>query len=122
MQASLNLAAHPCHAWQRPRATSHSRTAVGNLDASTFVLAVPAGFEPATPRFEVSCSVQLSYGTLSRGEKVFAFRTRLYDAHLIGGVTARELERLLRRAREPRLEVGGIGKQHGHSLVVDAGG
>ena len=27
-------------------------------------LAVPAGFEPATPRFEVSCSIQLSYGTM----------------------------------------------------------
>ena len=26
-------------------------------------LAVAAGFEPATPRFEVSCSIQLSYGT-----------------------------------------------------------
>jgi hypothetical protein len=25
-------------------------------------LAVPAGLEPATPRFEVSCSIQLSYG------------------------------------------------------------
>ena len=28
------------------------------------MLAVPAGFEPATPRFEVSCSIQLSYGTM----------------------------------------------------------
>ena len=33
-------------------------------------LAVPAGFEPATPRFEVSCSIQLSYGTMLMRQEV----------------------------------------------------
>ena len=32
-------------------------------DANAVAVAVGAGFEPATLRFEVSCSIQLSYGT-----------------------------------------------------------
>ena len=38
-------------------------------------LAVPAGFEPATPRFEVSCSIQLSYGTVFTRREGLCVRT-----------------------------------------------
>ena len=40
-------------------------------DALTFVLAVPAGFEPATPRFEVSCSS--SFGGIFGHDASFGF-------------------------------------------------
>ena len=51
-------------------------------------LAVPAGFEPATPRFEVSCSIQLSYGTVvTRREVEGATEARLKC--LLGGLSDR---------------------------------
>ena len=40
-----------------------------------------------------------------RRQQVFAFGPRLHNPHLIGCVTSREFERLIGRAREPRLEV-----------------
>ncbi len=57
---------------------------------------------------------------LGRSQQILALRSRLHDAHLLGCVAPRQLERVLGRARQPRLEVGRIRHQHRHALVVDA--
>ena len=59
---------------------------------------------------------------LRRRLRFLRSRPRLHDAHLVGRVATRQLERLVRGAREPRFEVRGVRQQDRHALVVDARG
>ena len=62
----------------------------------------------------------ISLRQLCGPQQVLPLRSRLHDAHLIGCVAARQLERLLCRSRQPRLEFIRVRHQHRHALVVDA--
>ena len=69
-----------CPSWIRTRVVdTKNRSATAAPRGSSlqmfksFLMVRPAGFEPATTRLEVSCSIQLSYGRIIRNEENYYF-------------------------------------------------